>query len=73
MFAYCSNNPVVRKDPSGQGWITDLIIAPVVVTVAKVVKYVADNKIDKSGANDTEKVLAKKDYIAAYQVNEAKK
>ncbi|MBQ6707247.1 MAG: hypothetical protein IJN07_07090 [Clostridia bacterium] len=35
-------------------------------------KSVADNKIDKSGANDAEKALAKKDYIAAYQVNKAK-
>ncbi len=74
MFAYCGNNPVNRKDPSGQGWITALIITAVVVTVATVVvKIVADNKIDKSGANDAEKALAKKDYFAAYQVNQARK
>ena len=73
MFAYCGNNPINRKDPSGQGWITALIITAVVVTVATVVvKIVADNKINKSGANDAEKALAKKDYIAAYQVNKAK-
>ena len=73
MFAYCGNNPINRKDPSGQGWITALIITAVVVVVsAVVVKSVADNKIDKSGANDAEKALAKKDYIAAYQVNKAK-
>ncbi|MBQ4560134.1 MAG: DUF4329 domain-containing protein [Tyzzerella sp.] len=29
MFAYCGNNPINRKDPSGQGWITALIIAVV--------------------------------------------
>ena len=30
MFAYCSNNPVNRKDPTGQFWITALIVAVVV-------------------------------------------
>lgn len=73
MFAYCGNNPVSRVDPSGQGWIAALIITAVVVTVATVVvKLVADNKIDKSDANDAEKVLAKKDYIAAYRANKAR-
>ena len=33
MFAYCGNNPVNRKDPTGQFWITALIVA-VVCTVA---------------------------------------
>ena len=41
------------------------------VTVATV-KKVADDKIDNSGTNEAEKALAKKHYIAAYQVNEAK-
>lgn len=74
MFAYCGNNPITRKDPSGQGWIAAIFITVVAVVVtAIIVKGVADNKIDNSGANDAEKVLAKKDYIAAYQVNQAKK
>ena len=30
MFAYCGNNPVNRKDPTGQFWITALIVAAVV-------------------------------------------
>ena len=30
MFAYCENNPVNRKDPAGQFWITALIITAVV-------------------------------------------
>ena len=32
MYAYCGNNPVNRKDPAGQFWITALVVA-VVVTV----------------------------------------
>ena len=73
MFAYCGNNPLNRKDPNGEGWLTALIIAVVVVVVATVaVKSTANYVIDKSDANDAEKALAKKDYIAAYQVNEAK-
>ena len=73
MFTYCGNNPVNRKDPSGQGWIAALVITAVIVAVSVVVvKIVADKTIDKSGANDVEKALAKNDYIAAYQVNEAK-
>lgn len=31
MFAYCGNNPVNRKDPTGQFWITVLIVAAVTV------------------------------------------
>ena len=31
MFAYCGNNPVNRKDPTGQFWITALIVTTVVV------------------------------------------
>ena len=31
MFAYCGNNPVNRKDPTGQFWITALIVAAVAV------------------------------------------
>ena len=31
MFAYCGNNPVNRKDPTGQFWITALIVATVAV------------------------------------------
>ena len=30
MFAYCGNNPVNRKDPTGQFWITALIVTAVV-------------------------------------------
>ena len=73
MFAYCGNDPINRKDLNGQGWITALIITAVVIVVATVsVKIGADIIIEKSGANDAEKALAKKDYIAAYQVNQAK-
>ena len=31
MFAYCGNNPVNRKDPTGQFWITALIVIAVAV------------------------------------------
>ena len=31
MFAYCGNNPVMRKDPSGQVWLTSLILGFVAV------------------------------------------
>ena len=31
MFAYCGNNPVNRKDPTGQFWITALIVTAVAV------------------------------------------
>ena len=34
MFAYCSNNPVNRKDTTGQFWIEALIVITVVVCVA---------------------------------------
>ena len=30
MFAYCGNNPINRKDPTGQFWITALIVTAVV-------------------------------------------
>ena len=36
MFAYCGNNPVNRKDPSGQGWIAALIATAVVVAVCTI-------------------------------------
>ena len=72
MFAYCGNNPVNRADPNGEGWITALIIVAVVVVSCAIVKGEIDEKIDNSGANDAEKALAKRDYIAAYHVNKAK-
>ena len=31
LFAYCGNNPVNRKDPTGQFWITALIVTAVAV------------------------------------------
>ena len=31
MFAYCGNNPVNRVDPTGQFWITSLIVTAVAV------------------------------------------
>ncbi len=31
MFAYCGNNPVLRKDSTGQFWLTALIVTAVVV------------------------------------------
>ena len=34
MFAYCGNNPVNRKDPTGQFWITALIVTAVVAVCA---------------------------------------
>ena len=34
MFAYCMNDPVNRKDPTGQFWITALIVTAVVVACA---------------------------------------
>ena len=74
MYAYCGNNPVIRKDPNGQEWFTITLIIAVVVVVVGVVggKTMADNAIDNSGANNAEKALAKKDYYAAYQANRAK-
>ena len=36
LFAYCGNNPVNRKDPNGQWWITALIVTVVVTVVATV-------------------------------------
>lgn len=36
LFAYCGNNPVNRCDPSGQFWLTALIVTAVVATVATI-------------------------------------
>lgn len=63
-------------DASGQFRIPviKIVVALVVVTaVALVLKNIADDKIDQSEANAAEKELAKKDYIAAYKVNQSKK
>ena len=74
LFAYCLNNPTNYIDRNGTfPWLIAGIVAVVVTVATVVVKIIADNKIDKSGANDAEKALAKNDYIAAYQVNESKK
>lgn len=75
MFVYCGNNPVMRKDTDGQGWLSAIIAVVVVVVVVVVVAKVAvDSAIDSmEELNDAEKELAKSDYIAAYQVNEARK
>ena len=34
MFVYCANNPVNRKDPAGQFWITALVVTVVVAACA---------------------------------------
>ena len=45
LYAYCGNNPVNRKDPAGQFWISAIIIsAIVIVVVAKVVCSVKEVK-----------------------------
>lgn len=65
----------MRKDTDGQGWLSAIIAVVVVVVVVVVVAKVAvDSAIDSmEELNDAEKELAKSDYIAAYQVNEARK
>ena len=77
MFAYCGNNPVNRKDTSGQGWLAALkvvvvivIIVVVVIVVAEIAKDAIINK--QEGINPVEKELAKKDPIGAYKGNKAK-
>ena len=75
MYAYCGNNPVNCMDASGQFWgpVIKIVVVLVAVTAAALIlKNIADDKIDQSGANDAEKELAKKDYIAAYKVNQSK-
>lgn len=72
MFACCNNNPVNCSDPSGRKWVKAVIAVVVVVAVILVGKAIADNKINKSDANDAEKKLAKKHYFAAYKVNQAR-
>ena len=67
-----------RFENSENGWqfripVIKIVVALVVVTaVALVLKNIADDKIDQSEANAAEKELAKKDYIAAYKVNQSK-
>ena len=34
LYAYCGNNPVIRKDSSGEFWLTALIVTAVVTVVA---------------------------------------
>ena len=34
MFAYCSNNPVMHKDPSGQFWISALVVGGLIIAGA---------------------------------------
>ena len=33
MFAYCGNNPVMRVDPNGEGWISFVVLVIVVIIV----------------------------------------
>ena len=74
MFAYCGNNPINRKDPSGEGWITALIVTVVVVVAVAVVANVAKNAVidAQKGVSDAEKKIAKKDPVGAIKGNNAK-
>ncbi len=70
MFAYCGNNPVNSADPSGQFWLTAIIVTAVVVTVAHVVASVT---INKSQLHPAEKEVAKKHYIGAFKAKQSAK
>ena len=52
MYAYCGNNPVSRVDPSGQRWITALVVA-IAVPFVTVVGY---NHISKRNFKDNSAV-----------------
>ncbi len=51
MFAYCGNNPVNRKDPTGQFWITALIVAVVVVVAMTLTSCSEEPKTDVGSAS----------------------
>ena len=70
MYAYCGNNPILRNDPNGKGWIT---IFAVIIVVAVVVDLAINKELDDWGLNDEEQALVKSDPLAAYYVNESKK
>ncbi len=54
MFAYCGNNPIIRKDSSGQGWTLALTVA---ITAIKVIA--TKIKAKKNGVNEKEKFKKK--------------
>ena len=71
MFTYCGNNPIIKFDFTGNGWLlATLIVVAATVLIAHVV---AIKKINNSAANPVEKKLAKKDYFAAYKVDKSRK
>ena len=75
MYAYCNNNPVNMTDQSGNWpqWLTKVIIVVVSGVLGLILTdAVADKALDKAGANDAEKEIAKNDYVAAYQANQSK-
>lgn len=54
MFAYCGNNPVSRKDPSGQFWLFSLIATTIItITTVAVVGY---NHVSKRNSKRNSKV-----------------
>ena len=65
MFAYCNNNPVSRKDTSGQGWITAIVITVVATVTAVVAKNhmiaqknkKANSKVDSNSKTTTKNKL----------------
>ena len=59
MYAYCGNNPVIRKDATGQFWITALVVTAVVAACTLVLSgcsaqpstpsnYVQENSTDQN-------------------------
>lgn len=48
MFAYCGNNPISRKDPIGQFWITALAVAAVAVVCAFTLSACSSNNATES-------------------------
>ena len=44
LYAYCGNNPIIRKDSSGKFWLTALIVTAVVTVVAVAVKFMEELK-----------------------------
>ena len=45
LFAYCENNPVMRIDPTGQGWIAALIAVVCIVVVVSYHTYKTAKRI----------------------------
>ena len=50
MFAYCGNNPISRKDPNGEGWITALITS----VAAWGAQYISNQNLKKNFETDSD-------------------